>query len=84
MLTNTEKIATAAQDLIDNIEADSTNSLVNVKDILMIAVCDYGTTEDGEADITSLFYRCSSGAMYVQLGLLEHARNAMMANAERS
>jgi hypothetical protein len=76
MIVGGEKITETAAKLRAIVEADSENELVEIDDAFVIAVVHYGDPDD-EHSSSSLFYRCTSARYHIQLGILEHTRNAV-------
>ena len=84
MLTNGSLIAETAERLLENISADHDgDELIEVADLIVVAVVHYGTADEGRADVSSSFYASNTGLLHRQLGLLEEGRRAVLANVRR-
>ena len=81
MIVGGEKITESAAKLLANLERDegAGGELVEVDEVFVIAVVHYGDPDENSS-AGSLFYRCTSARYHVQLGVLEHARDAVRAN----
>lgn len=79
MIVGGEKITESAEALLANIEKDDENELVEIDEVLIIAVVHYGDPDENSSS-GSLFYRCTSARYHIQLGILAHAKNAIDAN----
>lgn len=77
MIVADNKIMASAERVLAAIEADADGELCEIDEVMVIVTVHYGETDDGDAEIGSLFYRCSSGRQHVQLGLLAQAERAV-------
>lgn len=82
MLVGREKVDEQFTSLAERLEADAEGELVEVVEVIAVAVVRYGVGDDGESDCQALFYRCSSALIHTQIGLLEHAKDAVSATVK--
>lgn len=75
MLIGEEKIRENAEKIIENMSKEE--ELIEIEDVMIIAVVHYGVDSVEETETGSLFYRCSTGRYHIQLGLLENTKRAI-------
>jgi len=84
LIAGADRIAEHARKVLGAIElATADGDLAEIDEVLVVVAVHYGAVEGEDADYETMFYRCSSARIHVQLGLLEQARRAIDRNVRQ-